>query len=88
MRILASYGALIAGAILAIAGVVILLTQRASTEFSAYGPVEATGPAGKEPGVAEADPTLGIAFLAVGLVAVVGWVVIRLVRRRAVTSRA
>ena len=87
MKVLANYGALVAGALLAIAGVVILLTQRASGEFSAYGPVEATGLAGKEPGTDAADPTLAIAFIAVGAVAVVGWIVYRLVRRRA-ASRA
>ncbi|QNO38382.1 hypothetical protein H4J02_05045 [Protaetiibacter sp. SSC-01] len=85
MKVLADYGALIAGALLAIAGVVILLTQRAASDFSAYGTVEATGLAQEDP--TGPDPTLGVLLASLGALVVFAWVVYRLIRRRA-ASRA
>lgn len=76
---LRSYGILIAGAVVAVVGVVLLLGQSQPTEW-AFQTVDATGPAGKQPGT-EPDPTLGIVVTAIGALAVVGWVVARLIRR-------
>lgn len=86
MKIIAKYGALITGAALAIAGVIVLLAQRAASEFSAYGTVEATGLAQKDP--TGPDPTLGVLLAAIGVAVVFGWVVFRLARRRTASARA
>lgn len=85
MTILRTYGALIAGAVLAIAGVLVLLTQRASGA-PAFRTVEATGPTGKVP--PSPDPSFGLLLVAIGVLIVLGWVVHRLVRRRAVSPDA
>ncbi len=86
MKIIAKYGALIAGAALAIAGAIVLLAQRAASDFSAYGAVEATGLAQKDP--TAPDPTFGVLLSAVGVALVFAWVVLRLARRRTASPRA
>jgi hypothetical protein len=69
---LKTYGIVAAGAVLLVAGVIVLLSQQATAGGAlVVSPVDATGPAGE---AAAPDPTLGLIVTGIGLVLLAGGV--------------